>query len=57
MTLGSHINLKIEEYRKNVRKSKDPGMVPDVYWKGVMYQDICKIEKELKERADKQKIR
>ena len=56
ITLGSQIHLKIEEYRKNVRKSKE-SMVPDVFWKGISYSDLCKIEKELKDRQDKNKIK
>lgn len=54
--------LKIDEYRRQVRKAKAQNksakhLVEDVFWKGISYFDLCKVERELKEVSDKVKIK
>ena len=53
--------LKIEEFRKKQRKNlklnKSKDLVEDVYWKGIIYSDMCKADRELKEMGDKAKIK
>ena len=57
--------LKIDEYRRRARKLKnaatsraaDAMVVDDVYWKGIAYYDVCRVDRELKELSDKAKIK
>ena len=67
-TLASQICIKIEEYRRQIRKAKimqksqkagpsSAELIEDIYWKGLSYHDVCKIERELKEIKDKEKIK
>lgn len=56
--------LKIDEYRRKARKIKNAAtnkaeamVIDDVYWKGVAYYDVCRVERELKELSDKAKIK
>jgi len=67
-TLASQICIKIEEYRRQIRKVKimqkgqkagpsSAELIEDIYWKGLSYHDVCKAERELKEIKDKEKIK
>ena len=64
--LASQICIKIEEYKRQIRKlrilqkaqkSTSTDVIEDVYWKGISYHDLCRIERELKEKQDKEKIK
>mgnify|MGYP000880841648 CR=1 FL=1 len=62
--LGSQINLKIEDFRKQKRKEKmaqqkkvDLNFIEDVYYQGFVYVEFLKCEKEMKISEEKEKIR
>ena len=62
--LGSQINLKIEEFRKLKRKEKmqlnkktDVNSLEDIYYKGFVYAEFLKCEKEIKISEEKEKIK
>ena len=57
ITLSGQIIIKIEEYRRSsrmlkaslVKKNQNMSIIDDIYWKGIIYIDKCRAEKEMRE--------
>lgn len=43
--------------KSNLNGTNADDGVGDVFWKGVKYYDVCKVERELKDYSDKAKIK
>jgi hypothetical protein len=39
------------------KKNQAHNLIEDVFWRGIAYSDKCKAEKEMKQTAEKEKIK